>query len=94
MEKGGYVYILTNKNHTTLYVGVTSNLERRIGEHLEGRHINSFTKRYNLNKLIYTEHFSDIKQAIAIEKRIKGWSRQKKEDLIAEQNPDWNDLFS
>ena len=92
MVKGGTVYILTNKNNTTLYIGVTSNLEKRLEQHKAGSHINSFTKRYNLNKLIYQEHFQDIEQAIQIEKRLKGWSRKKKEDLINEQNPNWEDL--
>lgn len=85
-----YVYILTNKS-TTLYVGVTNNLERRVYEHKQ-KLIPGFTQKYNLNKLIYYEETSDINSAIAREKQIKGWLRVKKIALIESLNPEWHDL--
>ena len=93
MVRGGYIYILTNKNNTTLYVGVTSNLKERIYEHKTGKYKKSFSNRYNLKKLIYYEGFLSIEEAIAREKQIKGGSRKKKEDLINTMNPNWNDLY-
>jgi putative endonuclease len=91
--KPGYVYILTNKNNTTLYVGVTSNLKQRIIEHKEKYYPKSFTARYNLNKLVYNEAFQMIGDAIGREKQLKGGSRAKKIALIASVNPLWEDLF-
>ena len=82
------VYILTNDNKTVLYVGVTDDLERRIREHREGR-ANSFTTRYKVTNLIYYEVYTDIRSAIAREKELKGWRREKKEWLIAQMNPLW-----
>ena len=93
MERGGSTYIMTNKNNTTLYVGVTSNLISRVYEHKTGFYKNSFTNRYNLNKLIYFENYHDIEEAIEREKQIKSWSRKKKEALIDSFNPDWIDLY-
>jgi putative endonuclease len=90
--KHGAVYILTNKNHVTLYVGVTSNLEARLEEHQSKKHPNGFTARYNLDKLVYDELFHRIEEAILREKQIKGGSRKKKEELIRSMNPDWQDL--
>ena len=84
------VYIITNTHSTTLYVGVTNDLIRRIREHKIGFD-DGFSKRYHLSKLIYYEEFSDINQAIAREKQIKSWSRDKKEQLISKQNPEWKD---
>lgn len=92
MQYGGTVYILTNKNRTTLYVGVTSNLAARIQEHREKKYPNSFTARYNLNFLVFYENFLRIEEAIAREKQLKGGSRRKKEDLIGNFNPHWRDL--
>ena len=92
MKKGGHIYILTNKNNTVLYVGVTSNLSKRLMEHRTGRYKNSFTSQYNITKLVYYEEFSTIVDAIAREKQIKAGSRQKKIDLIERLNPQWNDL--
>jgi putative endonuclease len=92
MERGGYIYILTNKNHTVLYVGVTSNLGSRLYEHRTGFYINSFTSRYNVTKLVYFEGFLSIEEAIHREKQIKAGSRQKKLDLINAFNPQWKDL--
>ncbi len=93
MQKGGYVYIMTNKNQTVLYVGVTNNLKRRITEHKEKLNPKSFTGRYNINKLVYFEGFQEIGEAIVREKQLKGGSRQKKIDLINSINKEWIDLF-
>ena len=90
MEKSYWVYILTNKSFT-LYVGVTSNLQKRIWEH-RNKLIDGFTKRYNIDKLIYVEGFKDVNQAIAREKQIKSWSRQKKMILIKSENPDFKEI--
>jgi putative endonuclease len=92
MAKKGYAYILTNKNHTVLYVGVTSNLPKRIEEHRTGKYKKSFSHRYNMTELMYFEEFSSIVDAIAREKQLKAGSRQKKLDLINGLNPEWKDL--
>jgi putative endonuclease len=92
MERGGYVYIMTNKYHTTYYVGVTSSLFNRVQEHKDKVYYKSFTKRYNLVKLVYFETFDDIEVAITREKQIKGGSRRKKIMLIEKFNPEWKDL--
>lgn len=92
--KPGFIYIVTNKYNTTLYIGVTSNLPKRILEHIEKRFENSFTSRYNLNKLVYYEQFQMIGDAIAREKQLKGGSRFAKIKLIEGVNPLWKDLFS
>ena len=94
MEKGGAVYILTNKYNNVLYTGVTSNLKSRIYEHKIKKYPKSFTARYNINKLVYYCGFHSIEEAIAEEKRIKGGSRNKKIELIESLNPNWNDLFN
>jgi len=91
--KPGFIYIITNKNNTTLYIGVTSNLPNRIIEHKEKRYQNSFSARYNLNKLVYFEQFQMISDAIGREKQLKAGNRATKENLINSINPDWNDLF-
>ena len=85
-----WVYIMTNRSKT-LYTGVTNNIERRVYEHKE-KLLPGFTKKYNINQLVYTEVFNDINQAISYEKRIKGWRRSKKIALIEEENPKWEDL--
>jgi putative endonuclease len=92
MGKKYYTYILTNKNHTVLYTGVTNNLPRRVEEHRTGRNKTSFTHRYNVTILVYFEEYSNIIVAIAREKQIKAGSRQKKLDLINSINPEWKDL--
>jgi putative endonuclease len=92
MQKGGYVYIMTNRHHSVLYVGVTNNLIRRVDEHKQKRNPKSFTARYNVDKLVYFEGFHEIGEAIAREKQIKAGSRQKKVDLIESINKEWNDL--
>ncbi|HLB31987.1 MAG TPA: GIY-YIG nuclease family protein [Patescibacteria group bacterium] len=87
-----YVYILTNKNNTVFYTGVTNNLEKRMYEH---RHklTSGFTAKYNLGKLVYFEETNDINAAIAREKQIKGGPRRKKIELINRINPDFKDLL-
>ena len=88
----GFVYILTNDNNSVLYTGVTSNLNDRLIQHKHKNHLNSFTARYNLRKLVYYERLQKIGEAIKREKQIKGGSRRKKIDLINSMNPEWNDL--
>jgi putative endonuclease len=87
-----YVYILTNKNHTVLYTGVTNDLTRRVWEHKEKMH-DGFTQWYNVRKLVYCEAFADVRDAIAREKQIKAGSRQKKIALINSINKEWKDLY-
>jgi len=86
-----YVYIVTNKHRTTLYIGMTNDLERRIIEHKNGE-IVGFTQRYQLTRLVWFEHFRDVNAAIAYEKKLKGWLRSKKNALIEQENPRWFDL--
>ncbi len=86
-----YVYILTNQYNTVLYTGVTNNLERRLYEH-KNKLINGFTKKYNVDKLVYFEQTDNINSAIAREKQIKGWIRKKKDELIASVNAERKDL--
>ena len=93
MERGGAVYIMTNKRNGTLYVGVTSNLKNRVWQHRNNYYPNSFTSIYKCNLLVYYQVFNRIEDAIAIEKRIKGGSRVAKLKLIEETNPQWNDLY-
>ena len=89
--KKSYVYLLTNKNNTVLYTGVTSNLLKRISEH-KTKVRKSFTKKYQCNKLVYFEEFTDINQAILREKQLKSGSRKRKNDLINIDNPESKDL--
>jgi len=91
LRKNGYIYIITNKNNTVLYTGVTSNLTKRIYEH-KNHLVDGFSKKYNLEKLVYYEIFEDIYLAIQREKQIKAGSRKKKEELIKSINEEWNDL--
>jgi putative endonuclease len=84
-----FVYILTNANHTTLYVGVTTDLAARVWEHKAKQDQRSFTSRYNIDKLVYYESFATLLDAIAREKELKGRSRQYKESLISQGNPAW-----
>ncbi|TDQ78085.1 GIY-YIG nuclease family protein [Sphingobacterium yanglingense] len=93
MERGGCVYILTNKNNTTLYTGVTSNLQSRIYEHLNQKYKHSFSAKYNLVNLVYYKFYPTIDEAIAEEKRVKAGNRQNKEKLINLFNPQWEDLY-
>ena len=87
-----YVYITTNWNHTILYIGVTNDLKRRIFEH-RSKLVEGFTQKFNVNKLVYYEHFSKIDDAIKREKNLKRWKREWKIDLISDMNPDWRDLL-
>ncbi|MFN5382508.1 MAG: GIY-YIG nuclease family protein [Alphaproteobacteria bacterium] len=87
-----WLYILASKRNGTLYVGVTSDLPRRVYEHKE-KLIAGFTKKYNITYLVYAEEFQDINDAIRREKCIKKWNRAWKLKLIEEQNPDWRDLY-
>jgi len=89
--KSYYVYILTNAYNTVLYTGVTNNLARRVYEH-KSKLVPGFTARYNVEKLVYYELTEDVMSAIAREKVLKGYRRQKKVDLIAAMNPLWQDL--
>ncbi len=90
--KNMYVYIITNKNNTTLYIGVTNNLIRRIYEH-KNKIIDGFSKKYNLTKLVYYECHDNEITAIQREKNLKHYSRKWKNDLINNFNPQWNDLY-
>ena len=92
MKKQYYVYIATNFKNTVLYTGVTDNLERRIYQH-RNKLIPGFSSKYNVNKLVYYEAFSSPEEAIAAEKRIKGWTRAKKMELIKSINPNFEDLL-
>ena len=92
MEKGGFAYIITNKNHTTFYVGVTSNLKRRVLEHKNKINPDSFSARYNLYKLVYFEYWPSIDEAIMREKKLKNYSRKRKIEIIQRKNPNWEDL--
>ena len=91
MTKAAYVYILTNKKRGTLYVGVTSDLGRRIYQH-KHRLLGGFTSKYNVIRLVWYEHGEDVSSAISLEKKIKNRNRQWKIDLIERSNPEWEDL--
>ena len=86
-----YVYLLTNKNDKVMYVGVTNNLERRVHEH-KTKMVPGVSEKYNVNKLVYFEETPDVRAAIAREKEIKKWRREKKNNLVVAVNPDWKDL--
>jgi len=91
-EKIFWVYILASKIGGTLYIGVTSDLVRRVFEH-RSEVVHGFTKRYGVHRLVYFEQFSDVESAIRREKRLKKWNRAWKVRLIEEANPNWDDLF-
>ncbi len=93
MQKGGYVYIVTNAHRTVLYVGVTSQLLSRMYQHKTHFYKRSFTDRYNIEFLVYYEAFGRIEDAISREKEIKKWRREKKVALIERVNPEWRDLY-
>jgi putative endonuclease len=93
MVKGGAIYIMTNNSHTTIYVGVTSELYDRVSEHKTNYYPKSFTAKYNCYKLVYYETFNSMEEAIGREKQIKGGSRKKKIQLIESFNSTWKDLF-
>ncbi|HBG81727.1 TPA: excinuclease ABC subunit C [candidate division CPR2 bacterium] len=91
-SKQYYIYIMTNKANMVLYIGVTNNLQKRLWEHKE-KLVEGFTKKYNVNELVYYEIFDNIENAILREKQIKAGSRQKKMELIDRFNPEWKDLY-
>ncbi|MBB5397681.1 GIY-YIG nuclease family protein [Mucilaginibacter sp. AK015] len=93
MQRGGCVYIITNKEHTVLYTGVTSDIIGRISDHKNKTYPKSFSAKYNCNKLVYYLFYSHIEEAIAEEKRIKDRNRQSKIDLINATNSEWRDLY-
>ena len=92
MNRLGYVYIMTNKNKTTLYIGVTNNLCRRIYEHKNHLIKNAFTAKYNLEYCIYFEEFQYFDIAIQREKELKKWNRQKKESINNKKKPEWKEI--
>ena len=92
MNKTAYVYFMTNWKNDVLYVGVTSNLEKRVWEHKQKVYPECFTAKYNCNKLVYFKVTSEMKVAITKEKQIKNWRREWKNNLINKQNPEWEDL--
>ena len=91
MEKQYFVYILVNENNTTLYIGVTNNLYRRILEH-KSHQISGFTDKYNVNKLVYFESSQNVEDALNREKQLKNWHREWKFNLIKSTNPQFKDL--
>ena len=91
MTKGGWVYILASGRNGTLYIGVTSNLTERIGQH-KSHVTEGFTKKYSVNVLVYVEQHATIGEAIAREKQLKKWNRRWKLELIERDNPEWRDL--
>lgn len=90
-EHNYYVYMLSNWTNEVLYIGVTNNLERRLAEH-RLKQVEGFTQKYNLTKLVWYEHTTDVNGAIAREKQLKSWRRDKKDRLIGLMNPEWADL--
>jgi len=91
--KKGYVYILASQRNGTIYIGVTSDLVKRIYEH-KNHLAKGFTDKYNVDKLVYYEQFDDIYSAISREKQLKPWKRKWKLDLIEKDNPEWRDLYN
>ena len=92
MPNSYYTYIMTNQSNTTLYIGVTNNIECRALEHIEGFGA-AFTSKYKINKLVYFERYTEVLDAIKREKQLKGWKREKKVMLINQMNPEWNNLM-
>jgi putative endonuclease len=92
MNKIYYVYILASRRNGTLYIGITSDLVKRVWEHKD-KTIKGFTAKYNVNKLVYYEEHNDVNDAIQREKMLKEWNRKWKLELIEKDNPYWNDLY-
>ena len=92
MPNSYYTYMMTNQSNTTLYIGVANNIERRALEHIEGFGA-VFTSKYKINKLVYFERYTEVTDVIKREKQLKGWKREKKEMLINQMNPEWNNLM-
>jgi putative endonuclease len=90
-ENHYFVYLLTNWNHRVIYVGVTNDLSRRLYEH-KNKPFKGFTEKYNVSKLVYFEETNDVQSALAREKEIKRWRREKKDALVVSVNPEWKDL--
>ncbi|MBQ8849464.1 MAG: GIY-YIG nuclease family protein [Clostridia bacterium] len=88
-----YIYIMSSFTNSVLYIGVTNDIERRVYEH-KNKTFEGFTKKYNVNKLVYYETYSDINEAIYREKQLKGKNRNYKINLIEKENPQWSDLSS
>ena len=86
------VYIISNQSHSTIYVGVTSDIAQRMAQH-RNHQFGGFSARYNLTQLLYFEEFGSVAEAIAREKQIKSWSRKRKDGLISSNNPSWKDLL-
>ena len=86
------VYIISNHSHSTIYVGVTSDITQRMVQH-RNHHFGGFSARYNLTQLLHFEEFGSMAEAIAREKQIKSWSRKRKDGLISSNNPSWKDLL-
>ena len=91
LQRSYYVYILSSQYQGTLYIGVTSNLARRIEQH-KNKSVAGFTARYGVDRLMYYEVYGDIRDAIEREKQLKGWTRKKKIALIEKENDQWRDL--
>ena len=91
MAKQYYVYFLTNYNNKVLYVGVTGDLKKRVYEH-KNKLVEGYTEKYNVDKLVYFENSRNVKTAISREKELKKWRRDKKNQLVNAENPEWNDL--
>ncbi len=91
MTKTYHLYIITNKINSVVYIGVTNNIQRRIYEH-KNKLVDGFSKKYNLTKLVYTQEFGSIYEAITCEKKLKKYSRKKKNVLIEEVNKNWNEI--
>lgn len=88
-----YIYIITNKNNTVLYIGETENIKRRVSQHKRKSHPNTFSARYNLNKLVYFEEFESKNLAKKRERQMKKWNKDWKIKLIESANPEWTDLY-
>lgn len=92
VDKTFYVYILSSGKHGTLYIGMTSDIKKRIWEH-KNKVAEGFTKKYDINRLVLFEQYEDFEQAALREQRMKAWKRDWKIRLIEEHNPEWNDLY-
>ena len=92
MTKRYFVYLLSNKKNGTLYIGITNDLVRRVYEH-KSKHVEGFSKKYNLSRLVWFDETSDVNAAIEKEKQMKKWKRAWKVGLIEEANPSWRDLY-
>ncbi len=88
-----WVYIMSNQRGTVVYIGMTNNIYTRALQHKDKVNPDSFSAKYNLNKLVYYEEFGDVNLAIKREKQLKNWRREWKDNLIKEKNPEWKDLF-